>query len=198
MGTTEEKEIPQQDPQIAAQVKKLKLEIDDLNWRVGRVYKTAQVISILSAGIAVAALIFGLYQFNYQQKQEAKKPVRERQLSLVFEVSDVTATIAALKPSDEERKKAENRFRTLYWGPIVLAEDQDLLQRMVDFANCLEEGSRAYVGCASDEEQDTRLKELSLELAVERRKLVGDAWDVKYDDIYKKRAQGTSTPTDLP
>ncbi len=198
MGTPEEKEKPQQDPQTAAQLVKLGLEIADLRWKVRWVYKTAQVISILSACIAVAALIFGLYQFNYQQKQEAKKPVRERQLSLVFEVSDVTATIAALKPGDEERKKAENRFRTLYWGPIVLAEDQDLLQRMVDFANCLDEGSRAYVGCASDEEQDTRLKALSLNLAIERRKLVGEAWDVKYDDIYNKRTQGTSTPSPLP
>jgi len=196
MGTAEEK--PQQDPQTAAQLEKLRLEIADLKWKVRWVYKMAQVISILSACIAVAALIFGLYQFNYQQKQESKKPVRERQLSLVFEVSDVTATIAALKPDDEARKKAENRFRTLYWGPIVLAEDQDLLQRMVDFANCLEEGSREYVGCASDEEQDTRLKELSLELAIERRKLVGEAWDVKYDDIYKKRTQGTPSPSALP
>lgn len=198
MSTPAEKNKSQQDPQTDTQLEKVGLEIADLRWKVGRVYKTAQVISIVSACIAVGALLLGLYQFNYQQKQEAKKPVRERQLSLIFEVSDVTATIAALKPESEARKKAEDRFRTLFWGPIILAEDQDLLQRIVDFSNCLEEGSRALVGCASEVEQDTRLKKLSLELAIERRKLVGEAWDVKFDRIYGQRAQSAPTASPLP
>src|SRR5215210_3669666 len=92
------------------ELEKVSLEIEDLRWKVRRVNRVAQIFSIVSACIAVFAFLMGLYQFNYQQEQEIKKPLRERQLALVFELSDVVSKIAILKPDDVERKRAENRF----------------------------------------------------------------------------------------
>ena len=192
------------------ELEKVSLEIEDLRWKVRRVNRAAQIFSIISACIAVFAFLMGLYQFNYQQQQEVKRPLRERQLALVFELSDVASKIAILKPDDTERKKAENRFRELYWGPIVFVEDQDLRKWVVDFNNCLDEYDRVQtlnqviandpesVGCASMAQQESRLKELSLNLAIKRRTTLGLDWDIAFEDIYKMRAKAPPTPFALP
>ena len=192
------------------ELEKVSLEIEDLRWKVRRVNRVAQIFSIVSACIAVFAFLMGLYQFNYQQEQEIKKPLRERQLALVFELSDVVSKIAILKPDDVERKRAENRFQELYWGPIVFVEDQDLRQWIIEFGNCLDEYARGQalgheisndgksVGCTSAEQQENRLKELSLILAIKRRNTLGLDWDIKFEDIYKMRAKAPPTPFALP
>jgi len=192
------------------ELEKVSLEIEDLRWKVRRVNRAAQIFSIVSACIAVFAFLMGLYQFNYQQQQEVKRPIRERQLALVFELSDVASKIAILKPDDLERKKAENRFRELYWGPIVFIEDQDLRKWIVDFGNCLDEYDRVQalnqvvvddpqsVGCGSMAQQESRLKELSLNLAIKRRTTLGLDWDINFEDIYQMRAKAPPTPFALP
>ena len=189
---------------------KINLEIADLKWKVGRTYKIAQVVSILSALVAIFALVLSLRQFNDQQEQEVKKPIREKQLTLVFELSDVASRIATLKPDDVERKKAETRFKELYWGPIVYVEDRDLQQWIIDFGNCLDEYNRAQkleeeiggfikpAGCTTAEQQESRLKELSLNFAVMRRNKLGLEWDIKYEELYRMRAQNAPTPLALP
>jgi hypothetical protein len=191
-------------------VQKVQLEIADLRWKVGRTYKVAQMVSIISALVAIFALVMGLRNFNDQQEREVKKPIREKQLTLVFELSDVASRIATLKPDDAERKKAESRFKELYWGPIVYVEDRDLQQWIGDFDNCLNEYDRTQklgediaadtqsVGCATPEQQENRLQKLSLDLAIMRRTKLGLEWDIKFEDIYNARAQKTPTPFVLP
>lgn len=196
-------------PPVDPNFQKVQLEIADLRWKVGKTYKIAQLVSIISALAAIFALVVGLRQFNDQQEREVKKPIREKQLTLVFELSDVASRIATLKPDDIERKKAESRFKELYWGPIVYVEDSDLQQWIADFDNCLEEYDRAQkleeiggdtksAGCATAEQQENRLKELSLNFAVMRRNKLGLEWDIKFEEIYKMRAQKAPTPIALP
>lgn len=189
---------------------KVQLEIADLRWKVGRTYKIAQLVSIISALAAIFALVVGLRQFNDQQEREANKPIREKQLTLMFELSDVASRIATLKPDDVERKKAESRFKELYWGSIVYVEDRELQQWIMDFNSCLKEfdwaqklgddiGSDAKsVKCATPEQQEHRLQTLSLDLAAKRRTKLGLEWDINYEDIYNSRAQQMSTPFALP
>jgi len=135
--------LEQVPPPLDPNVQKVQLEIADLRWKVGRTYKIAQMVSIISALVAIFALVMGLRQFNDQQEREVKKPIREKQLTLEFELSDVASRIATLPPDDIERKKAESRFRELYWGPIAYAEDRELLKWIVDFGNCLDDYDRA-------------------------------------------------------
>jgi len=191
-------------------MQKVQLEIADLRWKVGRTYKIAQVVSIISALVAIFALVMSLRQFNDQQEREVKKPIREKQLTLEFELSEVASKIATLKPDDAERKKAESRFRELYWGPIVYVEDHDLQQWIQNFKNCLDDYDRAQkldeeiggdtkpTGCATAVQQENRLKELSLDLAVMRHKKLGLEWDIKYEDVYNARTQNRPTPLALP
>ena len=197
-------------PPVDPNVQKVQLEIADLRWKVGRTYKIGQLISVISALAAIFALVVSLRQFNDQQEREVKRPIREKQLTLVFELSDVASRIATLKPDDVERKKAESRFKELYWGPIVYVEDRELQQWIGDFYNCLDDYDRAQklgdefggdpksAGCATPEQQENRLQKLSLDLAVMRRSKLGLEWDIKFEDIYNARAQKTPTPFYLP
>ncbi|HEY9504093.1 MAG TPA: hypothetical protein VIR01_20805 [Pyrinomonadaceae bacterium] len=197
-------------PPVDPNVQKVQLEIADLRWKVGRTYKIGQLISVISALAAIFALVVSLRQFNDQQEREVKRPIREKQLTLVFELSDVASRIATLKPDDVERKKAESRFKELYWGPIVYVEDRELQQWIGDFYNCLDDYDRAQklgdevgsdpksVGCTTPEQQENRLQKLSLDLAVMRRSKLGLEWDIKFEDIYNARAQKTPTPFALP
>lgn len=200
----------EQTPPLDPNVQKVQLEIADLRWKVGRTYKIAQMVSIFSVLVAIFALVLSLRQFNDQQEREVKKPIREKQLTLVFELSDVASRIATLRPDDVDRKKAESRFKELYWGPIVYVEDRDLQQWIIDFGNCIDEynrvqrledeinGDTKLGGCATAEQQESRLKELSLNFAIMRRNKLGLEWDIKFEELYKLRAQNTPTPLALP
>jgi len=204
MRNTEEK------PKLDPQVEKLTLEIADLKWKVGKTYKFAQVVSIFSAIVAVIALMLGLYQFNYEKEQENKRPIKEKQLALEFELSNVVARLATLKADDPERKKAEVRFHELRWGPIVYVEDQKLQDLMTAVAKCLTEyaetqilGDETYTetqpdSCTSPDQQENRLKELSLNLAAMRRNELGKDWNIPVADIHKSRAQNVPSPQALP
>jgi len=89
-------------------------------------------------------------------------------------------------------------------------EDSDLQQWIGDFDNCLNEYNRAKnlrdenggdtksAGCVTAEQQENRLKELSLNFAVMRRNKLGLEWDIKFEEIYKMRAQKAPTPVVLP
>lgn len=191
---------------------KITLEIKDLRWKVHRIHRYATLLSFIPTLIAAGALVLSLYQFNNQQEQEIKKPIREKQLNLVFELSDVASRIAVLKPDDVERKKAEARFQELYWGPSVYIQDDDLRAWMVEFDNCLKElnpnqehQSEAGTNttpdqCTTAAQQDKRLKNLSLNFAIMRRKKLNSEWNVSFEESSKDidKVQNKSTPSTLP
>lgn len=193
-------------------VQKLELEIQELKLRVRRINKVAPAVSLISAIGTVVAIFIGFSQFNAQLEQELKKPIREKQLTLVFELSEIASRIATLNPNDAERKKAETRFRELYWGPIIYVEDHDLREWIAEFSKCLDEFNRAQNpegnvggetkpgGCTTLDQQESRLKKLSSKFAIMRRKKLGLEWDVPVDESEsdKMRAENKSTPKALP
>lgn len=201
---------PQADPvltndsQAAVELEKLRLEVAELRWKVRWFYKIGQIISIVSASIAVLAFVVSLYQYNRQQRENAwnnqeardrelKKPVWEKQLGVAFEISNVAAEIATtIDPDNEARKRAEARFWQLYYGPAIFVEDENLKQAMIHFGECLVGGE----GCGSEAEQSSRLPELSLDLTNQCRKVMGVTWQLGLQDLYKNRVQ--STPAPLP
>jgi hypothetical protein len=192
------------------ELEKLRLEIADLKWKVGKTYKSAQMVSIFSAIIAVLALLVGLYQFNHQQQREIQKPIREKQLALEFELSNVVAKLATHKIDDVERKQAETRFHELLWGPIVYIEDEELQALMTALTKCLDEYAQAQAfgddtytetdpgGCTSPEQHERKLKELSLNLTAMRRNKLGEEWNIAVADIHKARAEHVPSPQALP
>jgi hypothetical protein len=199
MVTLDETNDPKQDPQTTAQLEKLQLEIADLRWKVRWVYKVAQATSIIVAIVAVFAFLWNLYQFNTQQKvnaaaaaeakvkeneaiiRELEKPVREKQLDLALELSNVAATITARLPKDKERKKAEIRLKELYWGQAIFIEDDPMRSKLIEFVNCVD----GKAGCASEEDRTFLLTKLSEQLTNRCRGSVGSAWQIEQLESYK-------------
>ena len=185
-------------------LEKLELEVLDLRWKVRWIYRLTQITSLIVAVVGVAAFIWNLQQFNIQQRENARiaaeakaketeaikreltKPLRERQLALSFEISDVAAAIAALPPEHEGRKKAIDRFWQLYYGPAIFIEETEVVkQGLIKFANCLE----GHEGCDSDEAKDFWLKKSSEYLTNVLRGAQGLSWEVPQENLYKNDSQ---------
>ncbi|HUS11170.1 MAG TPA: hypothetical protein VMZ30_11960 [Pyrinomonadaceae bacterium] len=196
--------IDPSNPQTAAQLEKLRLEVQELRWKVRWFYKLTQITSILLALVAVAAFGWNLIQFNKQQQanaraaadaqareaaaieREQKKPVRERQLALSLEISNVAAAIATLPREDPQRRSAVDRFRQLYYGPAIFIEDTvDMKKGMIEFANCLD----GFDKCDSEEAQSYRLKILSKHLTNRCRGAIGLTWQLPQEDLYENDTQ---------
>jgi len=209
MSTSDEVKSPT-DPEQ----EKRRLEIEELRWKVGRLYRTVQSISIFTTVLAVAAFVVSLYQISNEsanarraeasargaeaaaREREYRKPVWERQLAVLFEVSDSAAKIATSPPDDPERKRAEARFRQLYWGQVVLAENEELKEQLVKFKNCLDGISD---DCASEETKSDRLRDLSIFLTNKCRAAIATTWEVSLADLYERKAEEVSSaPTPLP
>lgn len=202
------------DPESAAKMEKLRLEVAELQWKVKWAYKIGQFISVVTAAIAVSAFLVSLYQISAEQRRSAernaeakeaeakarekefRKPVWEKQLALLFEVSDAAAKIATSSPEDEERKRAEARFRQLYWGPVVLAENEILKEEMIKFKNCLDGISD---DCNSEEKKSDRLRDLSIILTNKCRAAIATTWDISLVNLYERKEEEVKgTPTPLP
>src|SRR5437016_10086000 len=122
-----------------------------------------QFATLITALVAVAGFLFGVYQYQKQQglnrmsatesrDREFLRPLWEKQVALYFDASEAAATIATTS-DPEERRKAEARFWTLYWGPLVMVESPEVSGAMKKFGNCLRG------------EGDGDLRDLSLSLA---------------------------------
>ena len=185
-------------------LEKLRLEVLDLRWKVRWIYRLTQITSLIVAAVGVAAFIWNLQQFNYQQKESARvaaeakeketaaiqreltKPIRERQLALSFEISDVAAAIAVLAPESQARRKAVDRFWQLYYGPAIYIEETEQVKKgLIEFANCLE----GLGDCDSDEAKAFRLKVLSKYLTNRCRGALGLSWEVPQEDLYTNELQ---------
>lgn len=197
------------------EAEKLRLEVEELKWKVKWAYKVGQFISVTTAFLAVGAFLVSLYQFNAQQQESAKrdaeakvreakayeqefrKPVWEKQLALLFEVSNAAATIATSPREAEDRKKAEARFHQLFWGPVVLAEkNQELKNEMIKFSNCL---AGISDDCDSEAKRTSRLQQLSLALTNKCLATIGSIWDIRFANLYEKEEEEVkSTQTLLP
>ena len=67
---------------------------------------------------------------------EAKKPFYSKHLDLCTEAATAAATIAAT--TDPQKKKvATEDFWRLYWGPLSIAEEDEVARAMIDFGQCL-------------------------------------------------------------
>jgi hypothetical protein len=107
----------------------------------------------LSGLLAVAAFLFGVYQYREQQDrtlvaraeeqrresaardQEFMRPLWERELATYFRTSEVVATMATTH-NQTELRTAEAEFWKLYVGPLVILETKPLSDAMVLFGRC--------------------------------------------------------------
>ena len=181
-----------------AELKKRKLEIEDLESKNSRLERFIRYSSVLTTIIAVIGLILGQYQSYLQQKdreravalererdntlreQEFRKPFWQRRIDLYFDASDAVAKLANLKDGSE-REKARERYEQLFYGPLVIVEDDKVAAAMVDIRTYLEQ-------CDVDPKSYNRatLNGLSLALADSCRESIGESWQTKLESLKGK------------
>lgn len=137
-----------------AQLHKLHLETQTLeqtlNKTSSRDGKIIRYIPIITVLLAVAGFLFGIYQFNNQQKEQArqqeeqskrdyqarekefKKVLWEKQLALYLDISKTTAQVAAA--SDEaERKKLYKELSSHFHGDLIVVADREVMESVLEF-----------------------------------------------------------------
>jgi hypothetical protein len=136
---------------LALENQKLRAELE----RRPSFWDRLQRISSSFAGLlAIAAFLFGVWQYVQQQNkelaarenelrkqsaardQEFMKPLWDRELAAYLLASETVATIAGMREG-AKRREAEEKFWMLYRGPLVIFETKALSSAMVDFGRCL-------------------------------------------------------------
>jgi hypothetical protein len=144
-----------------------------------------EVVALCGVFGAIATFIFGIIQWREQairteetRRIEATKPFLERQLKLYTEASQIVAVLATAEDPGEKRH-AYKRFRELYWGEMVLVENEDVERAMVNVKDAIER----HAGQGD-------LQSLSLNLAHACRHSLARSWGV---DVWARPDQaGTS------
>jgi hypothetical protein len=186
---------------IRLEIERLRIEIPNIR-RSKSIDLVVRLTPLITVTIATLGFMFSVYQYRAEQRinreaqqaqltketneraerdkrdrvlaqREFMKPLLERQHELYFEASSAAATIASSKNPDE-RRKAENTFWKLYWGPLVFVESTDVSGAMLRFGNCLS-GVQA---CSDDE-----LKNRSLSIASAMEASILKTWNLKPEDF---------------
>lgn len=140
--------------------RKLELEVEKLSLDVAskrRLQRYELVLRLMpSLTIMVTVLGFGFSVWQYSSEQakgreaaerqaireaeasqrEFMKPLLDKQQELYFEAATAAAMIAS-SSDPTERKQAETKFWTLYWGPLVMVESTDVSGAMKAFGRCI-------------------------------------------------------------
>lgn len=196
------------DPEAETKMAKLKLEVAELQWKVRWAYKVGQFVSVITAFLAIGAILVSIYQINAAYQQDFKKPVWEKQLQVLGEISNSAAAIAVLPPGTEDRTKAELKFEQLYWGPVVITENKELKAAMLEFRNCMN-GTNPECDCYEEEEQKsdvkkatdcgakkTKLQGLSMFISEKCKMEVGSIWGIP--SLRSKKEEPSDMPTPEP
>jgi len=103
------------------------------------------------------------------QVPSATRPLFDRQLALYTEVVQLTSTLATSE-DPKELALAEKRFWKLYWGELVLVENQQVKSAVDDFARSLKQQAVKKKPQSRDP-----LKALSFQVAVACRKSLAES-----------------------
>lgn len=185
----------------AVELEKLKLEVEKLKADIGKsgrgqiLDSLVRLTPLISVLIAVFGVTFSVYQYNAEQRKnriardeqskkeasaaqrEFMKPLLERQQQLYFEASSAAATIASSSNPDE-RRKAEDAFWKLYWGPLIFVESKEVSAAMKKFGSCLDRTENCDPG---------ELKNRSLSLASTMETSLLKTWNAKPEEFVQNQ-----------
>jgi len=94
------------------------------------------ILEFVSKIALLVAGIYAIWQYADIKKREYQQPLWETQIKLFFEVSDLTSRLTNEFES-QRWEKDKRRFYELYWGSMILVEDESVEKAMVEFGNRL-------------------------------------------------------------
>src|SRR5512145_1336097 len=150
-----------QDELQLAQLEKLQLENEKLKQELKDRGKSkpwhavlVQFVPFISALVAVAGFLWGVYQYQAQQtrnldaqklesereqetaQQDLMRPWLENQRDIYLQA--LTAASAVANTDDpEELKRAKVEFWNLYHGKMILVETDEVKNKMINFGICI-------------------------------------------------------------
>ena len=92
------------------------------------------------AGSVVAIAIgatWGLFTYQHQARIAFQNPMVQRTIELCVEIADVVGRLTD-EPDQKKWRILETQFWSLYWGRLVLVENQDVVGKMVAFKTAME------------------------------------------------------------
>ena len=181
------------------EARKLELEVEKLSLdeaaarRIQRFELVLQLMPSLTIIVTVLGFAFTVWQYTNEQaanraaaerqavrdaeasQREFMKPLLDKQQQLYFDAATAAATIAS-SSSTADRQRAEDRFWTLYWGPLVMVESTEVSGAMKAFGRCL-----------SGEEKcgDLEVRNRSLMLASALETSILKTWNARPDEFIK-------------
>jgi len=89
--------------------------------------------------VAIATgAIWGLLTFQHQARIEFQKPMVQRTIEFCVEIADVVGRLTD-EPDQIKWQALKTQFWSLYWGRLVLVENQDVVGKMVTFKDAMED-----------------------------------------------------------
>lgn len=172
----------------AAQLRKLQVEIDNLerghNWSS----RIAQYIPVITALIAVSGFLFGIIQYRRQEAKhieanelqsyrdnalrakEFKKLFWEKQLEEYRAITQSAARLATWDAGDA-RDKEYLHFRELYHGNLVMVSDKQVVDATKEFL-------QLYIDYRTDPSMQGKVDRSSRRLSIACRESLRQTWDV--------------------
>ena len=99
------------------------------------------VIKIVSALVAIAGTVFGVYQYYHHKDQERVLALRNRQLELYFKATNIASKFSQTStPQDAE--EVRKQFWEIYYGELSVVEDENVKQAMMNFGGALKAWER--------------------------------------------------------
>lgn len=150
---------------------------------LGETLELARKFLLILGPIGVA--LWTVFEFSASARIEARKPFLERQLGLCLEATRVAAIIATAT-DEEHRKKANDRFWELYWGELVIVENNEVKTAMNNFKHALDKlQTNTPLNPERPESsiQGPQLETLSLLLGEKCRDLIAESWDTELEAL---------------
>ena len=128
----------------------------------------AGFLAISGAIIAVLRYLDDKVHSTEIARREARKDFSVKQQEVYFKLIDATSTIANETKGTADRSAAEDRFWRLYWGEIVMVEDDAVAAEVDSFSDALWD----------EPDNSVRMLNGSMNLARACRESLGETWKV--------------------
>jgi hypothetical protein len=103
------------------------------------------VLKIVGSLVAVAGLVFGVYQYRQQKDDKVVSQKTEQKSQYYSKATSIAAGFAqaSTKPEAEDKRK---QFWELYYGELSIVEDENVKQAMQNFGGAVKQWEKYNTG----------------------------------------------------